>query len=139
VTDSAPAHEHAPEGVITFPEGIPGFPHAHRFVLSDLDDEGTFQLLDCLDDEHLSMVVCIPWLLFPDYAPEIDPVTQADLGLERPEDAIVFVSVTVEPDDEALYCNLLGPFVVNARTLRGRQVVQHDVELPVRASVPLAS
>jgi flagellar assembly factor FliW len=123
---------------LRFPEGIAGFPGARSFTLRDLDEEGTFQLLGCVEDPGLSMVVCIPWLLFPDYAPQVDEATQADLGLREPEDAIVFVSVTVGPDDDALYCNLLGPFVVNATSLEGRQVVQHDLNLPVRASVPLA-
>lgn len=122
---------------ITFPEGIAGFPDARSFTLSDLDEDGSFQLFDCVERPELSMVVCIPWLMFPDYAPEVDAATQAALGLGRPEDAIVFCSVSVEED--ALYCNLLGPFVVNATTLEGRQIVQHDLNLPVRASVPLAS
>lgn len=132
----------APQGpddrTLRFPEGIAGFPEARSFMLSDLDPDGSFQLLECLEEPDLSLVVCFPWLLFPDYAPEVDAATQEALGLQRPEDAIVFVSVTVEPEDEALYCNLLGPFVVNAATHEGRQVVQHDLNLPVRASVPLA-
>ncbi len=123
--------------ILSFPEGIVGFPDARTFTLSDLDESGTFQLFDCAERPELSMVVVVPWLLFPDYAPELDEPTQQALGIERPEDAIVFCSVTVEPEDEALYCNLLGPFVVNASTLQGRQVVQADLNLPVRASVPL--
>jgi flagellar assembly factor FliW len=135
--------EHAPipgdDSTLVFPEGIVGFPDATRFTLSNLDEDGTFQLLTALDRPELSMVVCVPWLMFPDYSPEVDEPTQATLALERPEDAIVFCSVTVEPEEDALYCNLLGPFVVNAKTLQGRQVVQHDLNLPVRASVPMAS
>jgi flagellar assembly factor FliW len=125
--------------VVTFTEPIAGFPQARQFVLSDLDPDGTFQLLQNLEDPELSLVVCLPWMFFPEYAPEIDEEIQTELDLSEPEDAIVFCSVTVEPDDEALYLNLLGPFVVNARTRRGRQVVQTDLSLPVRASVPLAS
>lgn len=128
----------ASEKTLRFPEGIAGFPQARSFVLQDLDEEGTFQLLECVEEPELSMVVCVPWLLFPDYAPEVDEATQAALGLGRPEDAIVFVTVTVEPEEESLYCNLLGPFVVNAASREGRQVVQHDLNLPVRASVPRA-
>jgi flagellar assembly factor FliW len=125
--------------VVTFTEPIAGFPQARQFVLSDLDPDGTFQLLQNLEDPELALVVCLPWMFFPEYAPEIDEDIQRALELTEPEDAIVFCSVTVEPDDEALYLNLLGPFVVNARTRRGRQVVQTDLSLPVRASVPLAS
>jgi flagellar assembly factor FliW len=125
--------------IVTFAEAIPGFPGARRFVLSDLGEDGTFQLLQNVEDPELSLVVCLPWMFFPEYTPEIDEEVQRDLELAEPEDAIVFCTVTVEPDDEALYLNLLGPFVVNARTRKGRQVVQTDLNLPVRASVPLAS
>jgi flagellar assembly factor FliW len=129
----------ADDRIVTFAEAPPGFPGAHRFVLSDLDEDGTFQLLQNLEDPELSLVVCLPWTFFPEYAPEIDEQVQTELELSKPEDAIVFCTVTVEPDDGALYLNLLGPFVVNAHTRQGRQVVQTDLNLPVRASVPLAS
>ena len=125
--------------VVTFPDAIPGFPDARRFVLRDLDEHGTFQLLESVDTPDLSLVVCVPWMFFPDYAPEIDEEVQRQLALERVEDAIVFCSVTAEPDQDELYLNLLGPFVVNVATQQGRQVVQADVDLPARAPVPLAA
>lgn len=132
--NDAPAYDGK---TLSFPEGIAGFPEARSFTLRDLAEDSAFQLFDCIERPELSMVVVVPWLMFPDYAPEVDEATQAALGLERAEDAIVFCSVTVEPEEESLYCNLLGPFVVNASTLEGRQVVQADLNLPVRASVPL--
>lgn len=124
------------EKVITFPDAIPGFPAARRFLLRDLDEQGTFQLLESLDTEGLSLVVCVPWIFFPDYAPEIDDDLQRELAITSAADAIVFCSVTAEADE--LYLNLLGPFVVNATTRQGRQVVQGDAAAPVRAPVPLA-
>ena len=94
---------------MTFPDAIPGFPEARRFVLQDLDEHGTFQLLQCVDIPELSLVVCVPWMFFPDYAPEIDEDVQRELALERAEDAIVFCSVTADAEEEALFLNLLGP------------------------------
>lgn len=35
------------------------------------------------------------------------------------------------------YMNLVGPFIVNGRTMRGRQIVFTDQELPPRAELPL--
>jgi flagellar assembly factor FliW len=121
--------------VLSFPDGIPGFPDARRFVLTDLTDDGTFQLLEALDTE-LSMVVSVPWLFFPDYEPELGPEDQTELGIAEPQDALVFCSVTADDDsDDVLYVNLLGPFVVNATTRVGRQVVLVDQDLPVRAPI----
>lgn len=124
---------------LRFPEGIPGFADARRFLLTDLTEDRTFQLLQSLDDPELSMVVCVPWLFFPDYAPELDEPEQRALELERAEDAVVFCAVTAEDEGDALYLNLLGPFVVNARTRVGRQVVLDDPELPARAAVSQGS
>lgn len=130
----------AGDGVLRFPDGIPGFPQAQRFVLRDLSEsgDGAFQLLESVDDADLAMVVTVPWLFFPDYALELDDIDRHELGLERPEDAVVFCAVTTGEDGEAVYANLLGPFVVNARTRTGRQVVLADGSLPLRARLPLA-
>lgn len=131
----------APEQTLEFTDGIPGFPAARRFVLTDLADEGgadvPFQVLQSLDDPDLSMVVAVPWPFFPDYAPEIEEADRTDLDLQAPEDAVLFCAVSMDPDGAAFYLNLLGPFVVNARTHQGRQVVLADPDLPSRAAVPL--
>lgn len=127
------------ESVLEFPDGIPGFPSARRFVLTDLTDaeDGPFQVLQSLDDPDLSMVVSVPWPFFPDYAPDLDEGDRAELELDDPEDAVVFCAVTADPDAGTFFLNLLGPFVVNARTRRGRQVVLADPEQPTRAPVAL--
>ena len=57
--------------VLHFPDGLPGFASARRFVLRDLVEDGAFQLLTSLDVDGLELVVGQPWLFFPDYAPEI--------------------------------------------------------------------
>ncbi|MFA9430948.1 flagellar assembly protein FliW [Egicoccus sp. AB-alg2] len=126
-----------PDGytVLRFTDGIPGFPDAHGFVLSDLTDDGTFQLLSSVEDPDLSLVVASPWLFFPDYAPVLPGSDQDVLGIERPEDAVLFCTVTADEETEALHLNLRAPFVANARTLAARQVVLDDTELPLRATV----
>jgi flagellar assembly factor FliW len=128
----------SPEEVITFPDGIPGFPGCHRFALVDLAEDSAFQLLQSLDDPGVSMVVSVPWLFFPQYAPELDESDQRDLDIRQPEDAAVFCPVTLDAEEETVYVNLLGPFIVNVRNRTGRQVVLSDPDLPVRAPVPLA-
>lgn len=120
---------------IHFPSGIPGFPHLTRFALVEIVENGAFQLLQSLEDEDVAMVVCVPWLFFPDYAPNLSDEDQEALGLERPEDAVVFCPVTIEPESDLVHLNLLGPFVVHRKTLIGRQVVLADSDYPLRATV----
>ena len=119
--------------VLRFADGIPGFEGVERFVLADLTEDGTFQLLTCLDDPSLSLVVAVPWLFFPDYAPELPEGDRALLGIDEPEQAVLFCSVNV--DDDRLLVNLRAPFVANATTRAARQVVLGD-DYPLRATVP---
>lgn len=132
--------ETAAEQSLYFPDGIPGFPGPRRFLLRDLseDGNGAFQLLESVDEPDVSMVVTVPWLFFPDYAPEIDEVDRTELGLTEPEDAVVFCAVTMDGEHDIVYVNLLGPFVVNGQTRTGRQVVLRDDSQPLRAPLPLA-
>ena len=133
------AEDERPDGVLHFPDGLPGFPGARRFLLQDLVEDGAFQLLTSLDVEGLELVVGQPWLFFPDYAPEIGEQAQREVGLRTPEDALLFCSVTLpEGEDPVPTMNLLGPFVVNRHTLIGQQVVLGDEDThPVRAPLPL--
>lgn len=116
-----------------FPEGIPGFPDSRRFQLVALAPDSAFSVLESLDEPGVAMVVCVPWAFFPDYAPRLDAEEQDDLEVDSPDDVTVFCPVTVA--DDAVYLNLVGPFVVNARTRRGRQLVLEDPDLPLRAQV----
>src|SRR5256714_240688 len=126
------------EKVISFDEGIPGFSSSRRFVLVDPAPDSAFQLLQSVDTPDVAMIVTVPWLFFPDYAPEISEMEQQSLAVERPEDAIIFCSVLLSPDDkDTVYVNLMGPFVVNPQTRRGCQLVLADSGYPLRAPVKL--
>lgn len=127
------------EQVLQFPDGIPGFARSRRFVLVELAEDSAFQILQSLDEPEVSLVVGVPWLFFPDYAPVLGEDDRRDLGISSPEDAIVFCAVALDDDSDQVYLNLLGPFVVNATTRLGRQVVLADPAQPVRAPVALAS
>lgn len=127
-----------PDQILHFSGGIPGFPGCERFVLMDLAAESAFSLFQCLDDPGVSMIVGVPWLFFPDYSLELSEMEQRELGLEGEEDAVVFCPVTLDATENRVYVNLLGPFVVNAKTREGRQVVLTDANLPLRAVVDLA-
>ena len=124
--------------VLTFPDGILGFPGSTRFALVNEGDDALFQLLQSLDDDSVALIVAVPWLFFPDYSPEISELERKQLKLQSPDDAIVFCPVTLTGDPDVVYLNLLGPFVVHRESLEGRQVVLADSEWPVRAPVSLA-
>ena len=121
---------------LRFDDGIPGFPDARHFALVELVEDGVFHLLQSLEDPDLTLIVAVPWVFFPDYAPELSDVDQDGLGIEKQEDAIVFCPVTIDPQADTMHMNLMGPFVVNVTTRAGRQIVLADQDFPLRAEIP---
>ena len=120
--------------VLSFPDGLLGFPDIGRFALVDAGDDATYFWLQALDDPQLAFLAAVPWAFFPEYEPVLSDSDQEALGLTDAADAMVLCLLTI--GDDAVTANLLGPLVVNAVTRVGRQVVL-DGDLPTRA--PLAA
>ena len=122
---------------ITFPAGLPGFPHSHIFQLTQWGGEDTpFSLMTSIDDPDVGFVVVEPWVFYPDYEFELDKSTSERLGLSEPGDSIVLCVVTLGEQAEDATVNLLGPIVVNRYTREACQAVLDPSLFNVRA--PLA-
>src|ERR1700716_435936 len=124
--------------VILFVEGIPGIPDCRRFGILARGPDSAFQVLQSVDTPEVSMIVTVPWLFFPDYAPELSDMEQASLAIGGPEDVALFCAVVLMPDEkDTVFVNLMGPFVVNPATRRGCQFVLAGSGYPLRAPVKL--
>lgn len=129
--DPGTADEDIP--VLTFSEGLPGFPDVHHFALVSLDDSGLIFDLQCLDDESVRFVVVPSVAFFPDYAPEISDTEARSLGLDGADDAAVLVVLKVGQNLWDTTANLRAPLVVNVRTQTAAQFVLDDPELALQA------
>jgi flagellar assembly factor FliW len=128
--------EIADDKVLTFPEGLLGFPGDTRFVMVEIEGGESYRWLQSTDDPGLSFLTVIPWPFFPDYEPEVDDQTQQELGLKSAEDAIVLCVVTVrEHDPRPITANLMGPLIINSISRVGRQVVLADSGYETRAAL----
>ncbi len=116
---------------LTMTGGLPGFPSVERFALVEVPDTPLF-LLRSVDAPDLEFVVVPPAPFFADYAPEIDDLSAARLGLVDAEDALVLLVLTMGADVASTTANLLAPVVINQRTRQAAQVVL-DGDWPLRA------
>jgi flagellar assembly factor FliW len=122
---------------LDFVAPFPGFPGHTRFALVALDDAGLVYSLRSLDDSSLRFLVVPPAPFFPDYAPEIDDVTAAALGLTHAEQALLLL--VLNPGDAAgASANLLAPIVINQETRQAAQVVLAGADFAVRAPLTAA-
>ena len=146
--------------VITFPNGLLGFPDHRRFALIQTGEENYFFWLQSVDEPNLAFVVTDPAIFFKGYEVPLRDETRQDLRLDdqdaaesagpRPTEghdpeAFLQVFVICNKVGEWLTGNLLGPLVVNAQNRLAQQVVLTEKKWTTRqplmrleADVPLA-
>jgi flagellar assembly factor FliW len=131
------------ERIITFPQGLLGFPDHSRFALIQTGEENYFFWLQSVDEPNLAFVVTDPTIFFKDYDVPVREELQAELQLDDPSYMQVFV--ICNKVDEWLTGNLLGPLVVNAQNRLASQVVLTEKKwttrqplLKLQADLPLA-
>lgn len=113
--------EIAEDRVIAFPKGLLGFGQMKRYCLLEPGNDACFFWLQSLDDPNLAFVVTDPSFFVQDYAVPFREEQMQSLGLERVEEAQVFV--IVNKVDQQLTGNLQGPLVINTLNRTGEQIV----------------
>ena len=122
-TEIAPA-ETALVHEIELPCGLIGLTHLRRFEVTDLRSGWPFVNLRSIGDEELNFLALEPYDAIPDYAIEVSDEDAEFLEITSPEDAQIFNIVTVHSQvPKHVTTNLIGPIVVNRRTLIGKQII----------------
>lgn len=115
--------ETAEKRCIVLEDGLVGLPGAVRFVLGKDCDDSPFHWLQCLDDPSLALAVVRPADFFIDYSFDLQDADIESLGIESADEAVVLTTITLDAKKQRVTTNLLGPIVINGRTLVGKQVV----------------
>lgn len=127
--------EIADEKIITFDNGIIGFPELKRFTLIHDEEKGTnagIRFLQSLEESTFAMPVMDPLIVRPDYDPEVDDELLASAGELTEHNILVLVTVTVPADLTKMTVNLQGPIVVNVDERKACQIILDSTEYPVK-------
>lgn len=94
--------------------------------------------LRMIENDTKRFLVISPFIIAPDYQPDISTEDVRFLGLNGPEDALVVNIVTLRPNRPPTV-NLKGPIVINRHSLIAKQVVpnnagKYDVNHPLPVS-----
>jgi flagellar assembly factor FliW len=129
--------------IMTFPNGLLGFPSFNRYALIQTGQENYFFWLQSVDEPNLAFVVADPHVFFKDYNVPIREEMAQELKLTDPAHLQVFV--ICNKVGEWLTGNLLGPIAVNAENCLAQQVVLTEKKWTTRqplirlgADLPLA-
>lgn len=112
--------------IITFEEGLLGFGDYHQYIILNADDGSPFRWLQCTDDGNLAFVIIEPLSFMFEYDIEISDSDARFISLERAEDAVLYVIVSIPANPSDMTANLQGPLVINAAIRKGRQVISNN-------------
>ena len=123
--------EYDPNKIITFPQGIPGFPTNKQFLLmSEDDEEDTFFWLQSVDDGEVAFTLMNVYKVLPDYDPKVDQDELKELGELTSLD--IYNIVVIPEYVRQMRVNLKAPIVINTEAGLGMQVVCINDEYPIR-------
>lgn len=121
--------------IITFENGIIGFPDLKSFALIHDEEKGVnvgIKWLQSMDEPAFAMPVMDPLAVKEDYNPTVEDELLKGLGELNEDNIFVLVSATIPKDLTKMSVNLQGPFVINGDTCKACQVIVENAEYPVK-------
>jgi flagellar assembly factor FliW len=108
--------------VVRLPMGLLGFEQIKEYILSSNPEEAPFAWLQVENNPALAFVVIDPFVVLPEYKPDIPKADVEFLKIKQSSDAILLGIVTIHEEGRATV-NLKGPIVISRATHIGRQVI----------------
>ncbi|MDX9870884.1 MAG: flagellar assembly protein FliW [Clostridia bacterium] len=127
--------EIAEEQIIHFAWGLPGFPEQRRFVPIHSGSGDSLFFLQAVDLPDLTFILADPFHLNGNYVADIPEEDLEALQIKMPEEAAVYVILTVRQGGQEITANLVAPLVINTAKKMGRQVILFNS--PYSARFPL--
>jgi len=124
--------------ILEFPSGIIGFEQYKRYAIIYDEDKGadaTISWLQSLDEPTLALPVVNPLSIVPEYSPMIEDELLKPLGDPADEDLLFLLAMTVPSDMTKVTANMKAPFIINAATCKGAQIIVDNADYSVRFNV----
>ena len=121
--------------MISFPNGIVGFPELTDFALihdAEKGNQGGIRWLQSVQEPNFAMPVVDPLVIRTDYNPSVDDELLKVIG--EGDDLLVLVTITVPTDLKKMSINLKAPLVVNVETRKAVQVILEE-DFPVKFQI----
>jgi flagellar assembly factor FliW len=130
------------DSVLTFPNGILGFPDCRRYVILDHDTDAPFKWLQSLDEPGLAFVILDPATFHPEYNVQAPHEALLEVDGKDDDELILSVLLTIPSNDPTgITANLRGPLLMNPRTKLCKQLILSDnypTRFPLFAHKPAA-
>jgi flagellar assembly factor FliW len=126
------------EKILDFEHGIIGFEDCKKFtILYDTEDGDTptISWLQSLDEPGFAIPVINPLFVKPDYNPVVEDELLQSLGELREDNIVLFLSMTIPPDITKMTVNLKAPFIINADSTKGCQLIVENQDYEIKYNI----
>jgi len=125
--------EYTTDDVLTFRDGVLGFPLFKQYALINHGDGTAFKWLQSLDEPSFAFLLVDPFAFLSTYEFEISDRDATELKLAEDTPRVVYTIVTIpRGKPQEMTMNLAGPIVINAELREARQFVIEHPGLPVK-------
>lgn len=121
--------------ILYFENGILGFEDYKKYTILYDEEDGEkpdISWLQCIDEPMLALPVVSPFLVKPDFNPEVEDELLKPLGNLSEDNIVVLISITVPKDIEKITANLKAPFIINSDTRKGAQLIVENSDYEVK-------
>ena len=118
--------------VLSFKEGLPGFPQIHRFAVLEMENLKPFQYLQSLDDPPITLFIINPFIVDPTYEFRLTDSDMEDVRSNNSTELAVYAVATIPEDPNKATLNLMAPIVINEKERCGKQVILHESKYSVK-------
>lgn len=116
--------EYQEDDLLIFSDGLFGFPKLTKYLLLYLnEDDDSMLLLLSVEESKVGFVLINPFLLCPDYSPELTPEELACMGVQDSGELSYYSICVVRNNYLENTVNLKCPLVINPETRNGIQVI----------------
>lgn len=121
--------------IITFQNGIIGFPELTQFTLIHDEEKGNkagIRWMQSLQEAAFAMPVMDPLVVVNNYNPEVEDELLKPIGTINIDNMLVLVTVTVPSDLTKMTVNLRAPIIINANERKACQVIADSDDYQVK-------
>lgn len=111
------------EQIITFPGGLPGFPEQKKFVPVEYRKNSPLFFLQAIELSELAFIIGDPFKIVGNYVVDIPKEDLEALEINTPEEASVYVILTLRQGGKVITANLVAPLIINTQKKVGRQSI----------------
>jgi len=119
---------------VTILQGLFGFEDYTEYVILDAEHE-PFLWLQSVNEKEIAFIIINPFIFRNDYEANITDEGLAEIGIKSPDNALIFVIVTIPQDGGAMTANLQGPLIINKETMTGMQAILTDTKWKTRHDI----